>query len=137
MPHELAIRLMICLVIIGTGWMLYWLTNRLILAHSRSRVYDLADYHQGLPAILYFTTPNCGPCKTFQGPVIQSLKNQLGDGLQVIEVDASIYPKLADKWGVMSVPTTFLIDARGRPRVVNHGLVTKEKLFQQLRETNQ
>jgi len=32
----------------------------------------------------------------------------------------------------MSVPTTFVIDVTGKPRYVNHGIATAEKLLQQL-----
>jgi hypothetical protein len=39
---------------------------------------------------------------------------------------------VADYWGVLSAPTTFIIDARGQPRAVNHGLASMEKLLRQL-----
>jgi thioredoxin 1 len=137
MLPEVTLRLLISLAVIGIGWILFLLANRMILARTMGKVHELTALTPGVPAILYFTTPDCAPCKLVQEPAIRSLKKQLGDVLQVIEVDASTHPDLAGEWGVMSVPTTFLIDARGRPRVVNHGLATKEKLFQQLREINQ
>ncbi|NIR96491.1 MAG: thioredoxin family protein, partial [Gammaproteobacteria bacterium] len=74
---------------------------------------------QGVLGILYFTTPNCVPCKTVQRPALETVKKHLGNKLKVIEVDATQQTALADHWGVLSVPTTFIIDANGKPRKVN------------------
>jgi protein-disulfide isomerase-like protein with CxxC motif len=40
---------------------------------------------------------------------------------------------LANEWGVMSVPTTFILDKDGRPRQINHGVARAEKLLAQLK----
>jgi hypothetical protein len=56
----------------------------------------------------------------------------MGETLEVIEIDASARPDLAKTWGVMSVPTTFLLDARGEARYVNHGVTRAEKLLEQI-----
>jgi thioredoxin 1 len=89
---------------------------------------------EGVPAILYFTTPDCLPCKTVQSPAIETLQAQFGERLQIIKVDASERIDLADAWGVLSVPTTFIIDAQGQPRHVNNSVASAAKLRQQLRE---
>ena len=120
------------LILAGLG--LYWLANHLILARVHGRRLGLESIQPGIPAILYFTTPLCAPCKTVQRPALERLKAKMGDGLQVIEVDAAARPDLADYWGVLSVPTTFVIDGRGRPRRVNHGLASAEKLLGQIED---
>ncbi len=56
----------------------------------------------------------------------------LKDDLQLIEIDVTIQPNLADAWGVLSLPTTFIIDSIGQPRGVNHGVAMEEKLLAQL-----
>jgi thioredoxin-like negative regulator of GroEL len=89
---------------------------------------------RGVPAILYFTTPTCMPCKTVQRPAIQKVRETLGQGIQIIEIDASQRADLAQEWGVMSVPTTFIIDKNGQPRQVNHGVTRAEKLLAQLKD---
>ena len=127
-------RLFAAAVIAGLGILFYLLTNRLILSRAGSKVKRFAAYHSGYPAIVYFTTPTCAPCKTVQRPAIESLKKILGERLQVIEVDASQQPELAQDWGVLSVPTTFVIDSDGTPRHVNHGVATAEKLTHQLED---
>jgi hypothetical protein len=50
----------------------------------------------------------------------------------VIEIDATEKPDLAKQWGVMSVPTTFVLDARGQARYINNGVARVEKLMEQL-----
>jgi hypothetical protein len=57
----------------------------------------------------------------------------MGESLEVIEIDATARPDLAKTWGVMSVPTTFLLDARGQARYVNNGVTRAEKLMEQLK----
>lgn len=119
------------LILIGLGaywaWS-YWQLRRL----SRAPGPGLESWRPGLPAILYFTTPDCIPCRTTQRPALERLKAELADALQVIEVDASAKPAIADQWGVVSVPTTFVLDATGRPRRLNHGVASTAKLKQQL-----
>lgn len=119
------------LVIIVAGLGLYQLVNYWSLRRARSRTLGLESARSGIPVLLYFTTPDCMPCKTMQRPAILRLSQQLGDKLQVIEVDASQRPDLASYWGVMSVPTTFMFDANRHPRHVNHGVAPLNKLLQQ------
>ena len=64
---------------------------------------------------------------------IQKVKQALGEKVQVIEIDASEQTDLADEWGVLSVPTTFIIDKNGQPRQINHGVTRAEKLLAQLK----
>ena len=88
----------------------------------------------GRPAVLYFTAPGCTPCETIQKPALDQLRAIYDGALQILEVDASTRPRLADAWGVLAVPTVFLIDASGRPRRVHHGPVRADVLARQLEE---
>jgi thioredoxin-like negative regulator of GroEL len=136
---EILTRLAIAVAIILGGILLYWAISKLRLsvlgrrAQSGSHLGGL-ELRPGVPAILYFTTPDCAPCRTVQGPAIEELGEQLGDRLQVVKIDASEQMALADYWGVLSVPTTFIIDAEGQPRHVNNGVTPAVRLRQQLRE---
>lgn len=132
MDNELILRLLWALAIIGLGLGVYLLVNRLILQRSHGLTNDLEGFKPGRPGILYFTTPDCAPCKTIQRPALQQVRSQLGEGLQIIEIDATDRPEIASQWNVLSVPTTFVIDAKGQPRHVNHGATRAEKLLQQI-----
>ena len=79
----------------------------------------------------HFTTPSCAPCRFQQRPAIAGLLHELGDRVQVI-VDAQEQPDAAARWGVLSVPTTFILDRTGRPRACNNGVAGLDRLRQQL-----
>lgn len=136
MDPELLTRMAAVLGILGAGILAYWLANRLVLARAALRADRLGEIQPGRPTLLYFTTPTCAPCKTVQRPAIQRLSEQLGDRLHVVEIDASANPEMAGQWGVLSVPTTFLLDSSGKPRHVNHGVAPVEKLIKQLTNIN-
>ncbi|MBI5304164.1 MAG: thioredoxin family protein [Chloroflexi bacterium] len=134
---DIAIRFGITILIIFAGVGLYLAVTKLRLASLRHVQRDQAnlgldDFRVGAPTILYFTTPDCAPCQTLQSPAIEELRAQFGDALQIIKVDASERIDLANQWGVLSVPTTFIIDAQGQPRHVNNGVASAAKLVQQL-----
>jgi thiol-disulfide isomerase/thioredoxin len=132
MNPEILIRLVLAASFIACGLIIYWLVNKVSLARSFNQISFFPSYQPGKPAIIYFTTPTCAPCKTIQRPAIETLKVRLGENLQVIEIDASRQPRLAKEWGVISVPTTYIFDANGKPRYVNHGVANAAKLIQQL-----
>jgi thiol-disulfide isomerase/thioredoxin len=137
MNPELIYRMALAVGIVAAGLLVYWLANRLILGRASLQAVRLEAIRPGKPTLLYFTTPTCAPCKTVQRPAIERLVEQLGERLQVVEIDASTNPDMASQWGVMSVPTTFVLDANGRPRHVNHGVAPAEKLLKQLKNMNQ
>jgi thiol-disulfide isomerase/thioredoxin len=133
MNPDVITRLIWAVVIVASGAAIYWLYTQLTLRRLvAQRPPGLENLRPDTPAILYFTTPECVPCKTIQRPALQRLQQELGGRLQVIEVNAVEQPDLAGAWGVLSVPTTFVLDPQGRPRHVNHGVTRAEKLLQQL-----
>jgi thioredoxin 1 len=93
----------------------------------------LAGQKNGVPTIVYFTTPTCAPCRFQQTPVLEQLAQEMGDErLRLIRVDATADPAAAARWGVFSVPTLFVLDAAGQPRRVFNGVVGLEQLKQEL-----
>jgi len=92
----------------------------------------LSGLKPGVPTILYFTTPTCIPCKTQQSPALQKLQGQLGEGIQIVRVDASEQPEAAQRWCVFSAPTTIVINGLGKTLAVNHGVAEADKLLAQL-----
>lgn len=125
-------RLVITLVLAGLGWLVYRTISSYILSRHAGRALRLDGYQPGRPAIVYFTAPGCRPCDTIQRPALIELVALSRQRLQVIEIDATRQPRMADAWGVLTVPTTFIIDSRGQPRGVNHGVARAKKLASQL-----
>ena len=132
MNSEILLRSALAIAIIVTGAAAYWSINHYLLARARKNVFTLFKSLPNKPVIVYFTTPDCVPCRTVQRPAIDKVSGILGENLKVVEIDATERPDLAKRWGVMSVPTTFLLDARGQARYVNNGVTRAEKLMQQI-----
>lgn len=129
---SIVLRFGLAIVIIGAGAFAYWLVNQRLLIRARNNVLSLLNAPPNKPVIVYFTTPECAPCKTIQRPAISQVSSLLGEKLEVIEIDATERPDLAKVWGVMSVPTTFVLNARGEARYVNNGVARAEKLLEQI-----
>ena len=127
-------RAALALAIILGGFGIYLLYNWTLKLRTRNLLADLGPIRSGAFILVYFTTPTCASCKTVQRPAIQRLSQMLGSELHVVEVDATEKPELASRWGVMSVPTTFLFDPRGELRHVNHGVTRAEKLLMQFQD---
>jgi thiol-disulfide isomerase/thioredoxin len=132
MSSEILLRFALAIVIIGFGVFAYWCINQRLLLKAQNNTLSLFSELPGKPVIVYFMTPDCPPCKAVQRPALNQLMDMMGNKLQVIEIDATQRPDLARTWGVMGVPTTFLLDARGEARYVNNGVVRLEKLMEQL-----
>ncbi|HLF00856.1 MAG TPA: thioredoxin family protein [Anaerolineales bacterium] len=128
----LTLRLLTALALVGLGLLAYAAYGQFTVRRAQNKRLGLESARPGVPAILYFTTPSCVPCRTAQGPAIERLTAALGDALQVIKIDAQEQPDVADHWGVLSVPTTFVIDRSGKPRFFNAGVAQVDKLEKQL-----
>lgn len=59
------------------------------------------------PVFLDFWAEWCGPCQMV-GPVVEELANEITD-VKIGKVNVDQVPELAQKFGVMSIPTMVLI----------------------------
>ena len=84
------------------------------------------------PAVLYFTTTDCAQCRLQQTPILAQLQNQVD--VVVHKLDAIEQEALARFYGIMTVPTTVVLDQRLQPVAVNHGVTPLQKLQVQVRE---
>ena len=128
-------RTEIAIALVVIGFLVYQVLRRSHIrktAATSSQDPILSHLKPGVPAIVYFTTPGCIPCVTQQQPALERLQTQLGDGIQVIRIDACEQSEVADRWGVFSAPTTFVLDNRKQVRDVNYGVADTPKLLRQL-----
>lgn len=81
----------------------------------------------GAPVTLMaFSATWCGPCVKMK-PVVRELATQMGDRLEVMEVDVDSAPQLAQKYNVASVPC-FVVLNRGVEVSRGTGSMPKEQL---------
>lgn len=59
------------------------------------------------PVLVTFYSNQCGYCQQF-APILEQVKRQIGDRVQIIKVNSEKYPKLLTEYGVNSLPTSVL-----------------------------
>lgn len=134
-------RVAIAIVLIGLGWLGYQGFNWWSLRRAANLVGQsdplLTAFLPGRPAILYFTSVNCVACRTTQKPMLNQLQSAIGeDSVQIIQIDVDQEADAATRWGVMSLPTTYILDPNGTPQSVNYGVASTQKLRKQLEAVN-
>jgi thiol-disulfide isomerase/thioredoxin len=131
-------RFILALVLLALGYAAYrvFTWSHLRRATTNAETDPILELLKpGVPAIVYFTTPTCIPCRTQQQPTLERLQTELGDAIQVVKIDAIENTAAADRWGVFSAPTTFVLDGQKHVREVNYGVADALKLRRQIEGT--
>jgi len=74
----------------------------------------------------------CGPCKTM-APILEELKEELGDGIRIVKVDVDKNTKAAVHYGVRGVPTMILFRT-GQILWREAGVMPKQELMEVIRQ---
>lgn len=72
------------------------------------------------PTILHFSATWCGPCEAVRR-VVDQVCEQV-PGVAHVEIDMDANPEAARRLSVLSLPTTLIFDADGRPRYRTTGV---------------
>ncbi|MCI8998468.1 MAG: thioredoxin [Muribaculaceae bacterium] len=87
--------------------------------------------NSGKPVLVDFYATWCGPCK-MQSPILDQLKNKVGDAAIIVKIDVDRNPELSAKYQVRSVPT-LIIFKNGEPQWRASGLQQLEVLEDKIR----
>lgn len=133
MVERVLILLVVMSVAIGL-WQLwrYYQARRLAALAQHDAPMVLAGKLAPGPTVLYFTGAHCAQCRLQQTPILSQLLAATPVNLHM--VDAVQEEQIARFYGVMTVPTTILLDRTHTPKAINHGLASLPQLRQQVAE---
>ncbi len=82
------------------------------------------------PILVDFYAIWCGPCQLMSG-VLQQVKGQLQDQLQIVKIDTDKYPSVASQYQIHALPTMVLFkDGQVIDRI--EGAMSADKLVARL-----
>jgi thiol-disulfide isomerase/thioredoxin len=130
------IERMLILVATALAVTVIWGTLRLWRAWQLRRLSTRTPLSEliptGKPAVLAFSAPHCRDCHTLQAPALERLRAQLHDRATIASVSALEHPQLVEHLGILTVPSTVVVDAQGVVRHLNLGFASDAKLREQL-----
>ena len=59
------------------------------------------------PVLIDFYATWCGPCHAYS-PILQNLKEEMGDSMRLVKIDVDRNPEITQKLGVQAMPTTMI-----------------------------
>jgi len=84
--------------------------------------------------ILAFSSDDCRQCHEMQIPALQRVLDARGSKVSVAEVDAPNSPDLTQRYRILTLPSTVIMDAAGRAHAVNYGFANTQRLLDQVDE---
>ncbi|MFA5396758.1 MAG: thioredoxin fold domain-containing protein [Methanomicrobiales archaeon] len=78
------------------------------------------------PVLMDFFAVWCGPCN-LQTPELEKLKEMMGDAVEIKKIDVDDHLDLAQKYGIMVVPT-LIIEKDGQVKERLEGVTPAETL---------
>ena len=82
--------------------------------------------------ILAFSSADCKQCHQLQAPALQRVQQIHGGNVAVVDVDAPTSPELLQRYHVLTLPTTVVLNATGRAHAVNYGFANTQRLLEQV-----
>ncbi|MCL4505076.1 MAG: thioredoxin family protein [Chloroflexi bacterium] len=108
----------------------WWKSRKLNQLRNEAPLSKLAP--PGIPAVVAFSAPHCRDCHTLQEPALARLKAKLREQVTVTSVSALDHLELVAHLGILTVPSTVVLDAKGTVQQINLGYASDTKLYEQL-----
>lgn len=90
---------------------------------------EVLDYKDGLVLVDFYAVW-CGPCQMY-GPILEELAKEMEGKVKIVKVNVDESPQTAGKYGVMSIPTTIILQD-GEVKETMMGVQNKEVLKEKL-----
>lgn len=90
--------------------------------------------NQNKPTLVDFFATWCGPCR-MQAPILEQVKNKVGDKANIIKVDIDKNQDLAQRYRVQSVPTLIMFkngEAVWRTVGLQQGDLLEAKIYEHI-----
>lgn len=143
---EIIVRAGVLVLVSMLLWLVAWSGRRFVEAQRRRALAAAplvaaigsaeADGHSNPSAvrILAFSSADCLQCHQLQTPALQRVVAARGKDVSVLEVDAPSSPELTQRYRVLTLPTTVVLDATGLAHDVNYGFANTQRLLEQVDE---
>jgi hypothetical protein len=132
---ELAIRLGV-IAILGVMIWLTITTARAYVYWQKRQALSASPLVEGLPGtairIMAFSTETCRQCHTHQWPAIQRVQALRPDRVVSEEIDTASHPELVERYHILTVPSTVVLDGGGHVQAVNYGFINTQGLLEQI-----
>ncbi len=130
-------RTLILLAVAG-GIVLLIAAGRAFVAARRRRALAAAPFtpaggagEAGPVRVLAFSTPQCQQCRLLQKPALAEVAAQT-EQVEILSIDALEQPELAERYGILTVPSTVVLAPNGRASAVNYGFAPARVLLKQI-----
>lgn len=84
------------------------------------------------PTLVDFYATWCGPCKV-QSPIIDQVKEVLGDTANVLKVDVDRNPAISERYRIQSIPT-LIVFKNGEALWRGYGVHQADQILAKVRE---
>ena len=136
---DIGIRLTILVVVSVVALLIVWLGRRFV-EQRKQRVlasvpmvrHSVDTNVHGRVSILAFSSEDCRQCHQLQAPALKRVVEARGELVSIVEVDAPSSPELTERYRVLTVPTTIVLDATGKAQAVNYGFANTQRLLEQI-----
>ena len=101
-----------------------------MIINLNSTVFETVIKTSSVPVLVDFWAEWCGPCKTI-APILVSIDSEFSGKVLIAKVDIDEHGSIAQKYGVMSIPTLILFSG-GKEIGREIGAKSKTKILQML-----